>query len=72
MLPLCYSVLLPALVMVMMAAIALAKIASKVAFLATALLSSLHLVVMGPLAKFGAMRASVGWHSMLHRRNGVT
>ena len=71
MLPLGSSVLLPAVVMVMMAAIALATIASKVAFVATALLSSLHLVVMGPLAKFGAMRALVGWHSMLHRRNGL-
>ena len=54
-----------------MAAIALAKIASKVAFVATALGSSLHMVVMGLLAKSGAMRASVGWHSVLHRRNGL-
>jgi len=70
MLPLCSSVLLPAVVMVMMAAFAFATIASKIASVAILALS-LPLHGIGSLAKFVAIRISAGWHSMPQRRNGL-
>ena len=70
MLPLCSSVLLPAVVMVMTSAIAFATIASKTAFVAILTLS-LPLHGIGSLAKFVAIRISAGWHSMPQRRNGL-
>ena len=70
MLPLCSSVLLPAVVMVMTSAIAFATIASKTAFVAILTLS-LPLHGIGSLAKFVAIRISAGWHSIPLRRNGL-